>query len=133
MRINSICSKKEPLFKTNHRIEAKGKLLQVQLLLQGYSPKTDPWWTPSVTGEYSWNVFTFTVRKMCIIYRCGVWSRGVSGSQMPRRPWRPAHPPTTTMRRSPDSWRERTRSYRRSSRRSAHIQFHFLLSYCVKV
>ena len=61
----------------------------------------------------------YSKTNMCMFRRCDAWSRGASGSQMPRRPWRPARPPTTTTRRSPDNWRERTRSYRRSSRRSA--------------
>ena len=64
---------------------------------------------------------------MCIICRCGAWSHEVNGNQTRRRPWRPARPPTTTMRRNPDSWRERTKSYRRSSKRSAKPFLFFTL------
>lgn len=49
--------------------------------------------------------------------RCGVWSPAGSGSPSSRTLWRPARPPTTMTRRNHDSWRERTGSCRRSSRR----------------
>ncbi len=75
------------------------------------------WWT------FVESFHMYSKENICMICRCGAWSRGASGSPIPRRPWRPARPPITTMRRSPGSWRERTRSCRRSFRRSARPFF----------
>lgn len=64
--------------------------------------------------------------------RCGASSPVASGSQSSRTLWRPARPPTTTTRRNPGSWRERTGSCKRSSRRWRHA-VHNIFLYTVTV
>lgn len=66
--------------------------------------------------------------------RYGVWSLVASGSRSSRTHWKPAHPPTTMMRRSHDSLSARTGNSRRSFKRhvllfSLYIR-HFLFSSC---
>lgn len=65
-------------------------------------------------------IFLFIDFLFLRLSRCVVSSPEVSGSRSSRTLWRLVRPPTTTMRRSPGSWRGRTGSCKRSSRRWTH-------------